>query len=278
MALHEKVTPSGITIAFEDGEPDPQTGKSRRRAYTVNGEKFVSITTALGCLDKPGLVYGAEKVTVQACIDLAQDGDLPVTVDGALSRMKARDLRFWQVWRAKADRGTVSHADFVKLVMGEEPGDLDDFPPEQRGFIRGLSTLYADEQPVVEEAEQMVASVEHGYAGRPDLFGVWPKRHPTAKCLTELKTTETLPRDKHGNVKPPYPEHLLQLGGQELARRECGYEPSDYQAVLRVDSTGATDLFTTVVDPAAFVAVLGAYRALKGVPTKPTQPPLELVA
>lgn len=269
MALHETITPSGIRITFEDGEPDSETGKSKRRCYLVNGDKLPSVTTILGCLDKPGLTYGAEKVTIAGAIALAREGELPTTVEAALSRMKSRDLRFWQVWRAKADRGTVTHDDLVRLATGQEPTALEDLRPDQRAFAQAIAGWYADERPVFDEQEVMVASAEHGFAGRHDLFGVIPRIHPTAKVLLDLKTTEKLPRDKHGNVKPPYPEHLFQLGGYELGRRECGYEPSDYQAVLRVDASGEADLFPTVVDPTAFVAVLGAYRALKGVPVKP---------
>lgn len=267
--IHEITTPSGIVITFEDGEPDPETGKSKRRTYLCDGEKFDSVTTVLGCLDKPGLKYAAEKLAVAGAIELARNGGLPQNVDGALSRMKSEGLRFWQIWGAKALRGTVSHEDLVALTMGHEIADVDTYPVDQQAFIRGVSGWVADERPEIEEAEVMVASTELRVAGRHDLFGRLPRRHSSAKFLLDLKTTESLPRDKAGNVKPPYPEHLLQLGAYERLRRDSGYEPSDYQGVLRVDASGEYDLFITVADPDAFVAVLGAYRALKGVPTKP---------
>lgn len=269
MAVHETVTPSGIQIVFEDGEPDPDTGKSKRRQYTVNGDKLPSITTVCGMLDKPGLPYAAEKLTVKACLDLARGGELPTTVDGTLSRLKARDLRFYQVWQKKAERGRVSHEDLVRLCLGQETVDVRTLPADQQEFVRALSGWFADNRPRIEEAEQMSASVVHGYSGRPDIFGVVPTVHPTLKGLIEVKTTEMLPRYKGGGVKAPYPENLFQLAGQELARRESGREPSDYQAVLRVDAWGAVDLFTTVVDPESFLALLGAYRAAKGLPSKP---------
>jgi hypothetical protein len=269
MAEHASITPSGISIVFEDGEPD-EDGRSKRRSYLVNGEKLPSVTTILGCLDKPGLKYAAEKLAVAAAIELAREGELPITVEGALSRMKARDLRFWQVWDKKADRGTLAHEDLVALATGADLPDLDGLAPEQRGFAQGVAAWYADARPVMAEQEVMVASLAHGFAGRHDLFGQILALHPTAKFLLDLKTTERLPRYKDGSVKPPYPEMLLQLAGYELARRESGYEASDYQAVLRVEATGSFDLFVTIVDPSLFVAVSHAYRALKGVPSKAT--------
>jgi hypothetical protein len=277
MAVHETITPSGFSIVFEDGEPDDK-GKSKRRSYTVNGEKLVSVTTVLGCLDKPGLKYAAEKLGVQGAIILAQDGRLPASVDGALSRMKAEDLRFWQVWDKKKDRGTLAHEDLLALATGAPLPDLDALEPEQRGFAQGVAGWFADARPVAIQQEQSVASVEHGFAGRHDLYCTIPTLHPTARFLLDLKTTAELPRDRYENVKAPYPEMLLQLGGYEVARVESGYEPSDYQAVLRVDSTGATDLFVTVVDPSLYLGVLGAYKALKGVPTSPVEIQMEAAA
>lgn len=259
---HETITPAGIAIEFEDGLPDPETGKSRRRAYTVNGEKLPSVTTVLGCLDKPGLTYAAEKLAVEAAIDLARAGELPVQVDAALSRMKARDMRFFQVWRRKADRGTLAHEDLVALASGAQPREMDTYTPEERGFIRGVSAWVADWRPEVVDQELMVASVEHGFAGRLDL------RARTHKLpglgLFDLKTTESLPRYKAGDVKPPYPEHLAQLAGYEVAARESGYGETDFQAVVRVDSTGAYDVCVSWADEGCFLAFLGAYRALKG--------------
>lgn len=275
--IHETKTPSGLTITFEDGEPD-ENGKSKRRCYLVDGEKLVSVTTVLGCLEKPGLMYASEKLAIAGAIELAAEGELPTTVDGALSRLKSRDLRFFQQWGRKATRGTVAHEDLVRLAVGEEePRDLSEFTPDQRGFIRGVSAWYADERPQIDETEVMVASPKFGFAGRHDLFGRLPQRHPTAKFLLDLKTVELLPRFKDKTVRPPYPENLLQLAGYELARRESGYEPSDFQGVLRVDSTGAYDFFCTVVEIDWFLAVLSAYRAVKGLPSKPLEQ-LELAA
>ena len=188
-------------------------------------------------------------------------------VDGALSRMKTEGLRFWQVWGSKADRGTVAHEDLVAMTTGADVLDYDAYPPDQQAFIRGVSGFVADERPEIEQAELLVASVKHGFAGRHDLFGTLA-RYGERKLLLDLKTTEKLPRFQDGRVKPPYPEMLFQLAGYQIARIESGYEPSDLQGVIRVDATGAYDLFVTVVDPELFLAVLGAYKAVRGVPTE----------
>lgn len=268
--IHETITPSGYSILFEDGAEDPETGKRKRRSYTVNGQKLASVTTVLGCLDKGGLTWAAAKVSVQGAITLARNGELPANLDGAISRLRSRGLWFQEVWNAKADRGTLAHSDLVALMTGGELRELDAMEPEERRMAQGIARWYADMRPVAIEQETMVASLEHGFAGRPDLYCTIPTLHPTARWLCDLKTTEELPRDRYENVKPPYDEMLLQLSGYEIARRESGYEPSDFQAILRVDGTGEIDFWPTVVGSELFLGVLGAWRSLKGLPSKRT--------
>lgn len=267
MAEHLTVTPSGFEIVFEDGEPDPQTGKGKRRCYLVNGDKLVSVTTVLGCLDKPGLQWAAEKLTVEGCIELARNGGLPQDPERALGRLGQMKLRFRQVWDEKAKRGTLSHEDLLAVTTGGEIRDLASYSPEEQGFIRGVSAFAADWRPEVTDQELMVASPEHGYAGRLDMRA---RTHRMPGLgLFDLKTTERLPRYKSGEVKPPYPEHLAQLAGYEIAARESGYGPSDYQAVVRVDAEGSYDVTVSWADESTFLAFLGAYRALRGLSQKP---------
>ena len=259
---------------FEDGEPDPETGKGKRRQYLVNGEKLTSVTTVLGMLDKPGLKFASEKLGVAGAIELAREGVLPLNVEGAMSAMKARGLCPWQVWGRKAERGDVTHEELVALATGGELADLDSLPEEQQGFVRGAADWYADRRPKVIQQEVMVASVKHGFAGRHDFFGEIDGM--PGRGLIDYKTTEELPRYADGTVKPPYDEHLLQLGFYEIGRVESGYEASDWQAVVRIDSTGAHDTCVSWVEPERSLAVLEAYKALKGI--KETRPPRERAA
>lgn len=270
--IHRTVTPAGISVEFEDGEKDPTTGKSKRRQYLCDGVKLPSVTSVLRCLDKPGLPYAAERLGVDGAIDLALRGELPSSTERALERLESEGMRAHQVWRAKADRGTIAHEDLVGLVTGAVTPDIDSYPADARGMIQAVSGWVADARPQISEAEVMVASLTHGFAGRHDLYGTLPACGEQ-RVLLDLKTTAELPRRKDGSVKPPYAEMLLQLAGYEIARRESGYEPSDVQGVLRVDAEGAYDLFLTVVDPRSFLAVLGAYEALRGLPKQSLEPP-----
>lgn len=276
--VHETLTPSGIAIEFEDGKPDPATGKTRRRSYLVNGERLPSVTTILSILDKPGLVWWSERLTAEGCIELARDGELPTDVEGALGGLARRQLRHFQIKDQKAERGTLSHGDLVHLAAGRALPPLDAYPEDQRGFVRGLAAFLADYRPEIERSELMVASPDHGFAGRLDLHArlgtaVQPNgmSPPGGLGQIDLKTHDRLPRtkpskaDPQGRVKTPYPEHLIQIGLYEVASRECGYAPTDWQGVVRVDAKGNYDFTVSWLEPESALAVLPAYNLLRSV-------------
>lgn len=261
MAEHETVTPSGISIRFEDGEPGPD-GKSRKRCYWVNGEQLPSVTTVIGILDKPGLIHWGEKIGVQGALALAKEGKLPTTVPAALNAMTARELRTFQTSKKAAGRGTLAHEDLLAVATGAKLIDIGSVPSDQRGFLRGVAAFVSEHRPEAIDAETMVASVEHGFSGRYDLRA--KLRGIDGVGLLDLKTTEELSRYKNGAVRPPYDENLLQIEGYDIASIESGYGESDYRAIVRVDSKGDWDLTISWAQHEDFLATLKLYRRLRG--------------
>jgi len=93
------------------------------------------------------------------------------------------------------------------------------------------------------DAEVMVGSLQHLYAGRYDMRCRWtggpmvtrtyPKRAnkveelPAGRYMLDLKTSSGV-----------YQSHALQLAAYEGASVECGYEPTDYQAVIQRHEDG----------------------------------------
>lgn len=299
MAETLTVTPTGVGILYEDGSD------GRWRSYRIaalpdrlhddedaalefvreHGEKYPSVTTILGVLDKPGLPYAAEKLTVAGCVELAQNGGLPPTAEEALSALNRNELRFRQIWDQKAERGKLSHEDLVHLAQGRSLPGLETYPEDQLAFIRGVASFLADLRPEIVESEVMVASVEYGYAGRFDMvasLGAGKFRDgtetPKGRGLIDLKTSEKLPRTKpsnrfpDGQVKTPYPENFLQLGLYEVARRECGYEGTDWQAVVRVDAKGEYDFTCSWLEPEAALDFIPAHRRFKEVASRVKRP------
>lgn len=234
--LHTTITPNGLCIAYEDGEPDDD-GKCKRRSYTVDGEKHPSVTTIGNVLAKPGLQYGAEKLTVDAMLYLAQSGlDLAtMTREDALKMAGAAQLRFRQVWDFMAELGTDLH---------EEP----------------LSTWLPDFE--VEQHEQPIASKHYGFAGRFDYFGLWEG----LTTRLDIKTVNEIPRYADGTPKAPYTENLCQLGGYEIGAAHSGYPAAAQHAILRVErGSGDWDLFispTIGEHMDLFLKALDLYRGL----------------
>lgn len=301
MAEHLTVTPNGIGILFEDGEKDPETGKGKKRCYKVaplevaraasdlaeetehwmdqvrlRGEKYPSVTTVLGMLDKPGLIWWSERLGVEGCIELARAGGLPLDPDAALGQLTRHGLRHFQVSEQKAQRGHLSHGDLVKFFRGEPLADMDRVPEDQRGFLRGMAAFLADARPKVHRSEFMVASVEHGFAGRPDSqaeFGAHTlpsgQRLPRGLGQVDVKTHDRLPRTKPskthplGQLKTPYPEHLLQVALYEVGTRECGFDATDWQGILRIDAEGNYDFTCSWLAPERALALLPAYTVFR---------------
>lgn len=274
VAEHVDVTPKGIHICFEDGLPDPDTGKGKHRTYTcgkppkVPMAKLTSVTTALGVIDKAALKYAAERQTARALVDLARTGDLPASADAALSRLSKRQMRFFQVWDAKAERGNVTHDAIVKLMAGAPiPADRD-FPLDQRDFVRGAAAFVADVRPKAIDTEKMVASLDYGFAGRFDFYGHLTNAQawgilPSDTCRVDFKTLEAFDYYKDGTRKAPYDENLAQLPAYELAAVESGYPAADHLVVVRIDGTGAYDLCPTWIGPDVFLKALALYRERK---------------
>jgi hypothetical protein len=279
MAEHTTVTPSGFKIVFEDGEPDPVTQKSKRRSYLIDGQKLPSVTTVLGMLDKPGLMWWSERLAVEGCIELARRGGLPLNPDAALGQLTRNGLRHFQVSEQKADRGHLSHDDLVQFAAGRKLPDLDTYAADQRGFIQGVAGFLADYRPRIVESELMVASVKHGFAGRLDSLGelgikTQPNGLPAPKGLgqIDLKSHDKLPRTKAGTLKTPYPEHLLQVGLYDVGARESGYPQAQWRAILRVDQEGNYDFTVSWIEPDRCLALLPAYSLFKDAASRVKQP------
>jgi hypothetical protein len=146
----------------------------------------------------------------------------------------------------------------------------DDYPDTERGYVQGLNNFLALVTKAEDvQAEVMVGSLEHLYAGRYDLrltltepvelvTKTYPKRNdkveviPAGKYLCDLKTSKGIQVG-----------HRLQLEAYEKASIECGYEPTDYRAVIHVTADGRYEF--SVNDEWSFedfAAVRGVYAVL----------------
>lgn len=225
-----ETTPSGLEIMFWDSE-NVETGQPQQRRYLVNGERLPSVTTILGILDK-------------------SDALIPWALRQADEGLDWREVR-----DEAGERGRQTHTLALDVLLGRQRR-LSSLAEEYRPFGQASMKWLSRRRPEVIEAERMVASVEHGYSGRFDLYARLGSACPLVdfKSITEWKF-------RNGKLLPPYPENALQLDLYAGAMVESGYPNPDYGLVVRLGPDGNFYETELELDPQRGLAILGAYRS-----------------
>lgn len=256
------VTPSKMEIFYC---PEP-------RHYKVNGVEVPSVTEVLGVLHKPALVFWGMKVGVEGLVKLASDGHLvspmgPWYQEGsewAVELLKEHKLTVNHQRDKAGTRGTSVHNAFERYCVTDKFPEPDEFPEEERGFVKGLVAFLkaVDPQPI--QTELMVGSAEKGFAGRFDLLASTFKKtvKPTSRKTREIPSGKGIWDLKTG--KGIYPDsHYLQLSAYRFAAEESGYGRTDYEGIVNVREDGTWDVGINTKKPHHFLAVKSAWEALR---------------
>lgn len=192
---------------------------------TEEGKRpLVSVSSVLGVLDKPALIHWAW--------NLGREG---------------RDFRDE---RNKAStRGTSVHDAAELLATTGKPPKLADFPEDDRGYVQALASWWLTVRPTVIATEVIVASLEHGYAGRFDLLCEIDGK----RCLRDYKTSRSI----HAV------EMFAQLEAYELAATESGHPPTDSRGIVRLGEDGTFEEAESCASAADFLGVKAAFDARK---------------
>lgn len=178
-------------------------------------QRLWSVTTIIGVLDKPALVYWAANETAAAAVD---DHEIWIPMARSRGRDEAKKWLSGARFRppagqtlSSADLGTEAHRCLEQAVItGAWP---DDIHPEAQPFCEQLDRWLNRFQPEWSASELTVFSPTYGYAGTCDgmltIDGV--------RCIVDLKTSRKA-RDTRGNPTTPYPEQVaLQLAAYRHA-------------------------------------------------------------
>jgi len=168
-----------------------------------------SVTTLIGALDKPALVYWSASETAKAAVDrmavwtsiLENDGR-----DEAIRYLTGARFRRGRGERSATELGTAVHAACeYKVIHGVwRQEDLGDF--ELRPFLTQFGAFLHDFDPQYGAAEVTVFNPTYGYAGTADAF----IRIGAQSFILDIKTSRE-GVDGQGKPKTPYPEAALQL-------------------------------------------------------------------
>lgn len=190
---------------------------------------FWSVTTIIGALDKPALLYWSAAMAAEAAIDSESLWKAMLSDRGRDETIKwLRDARFRRPKEvlSAADLGTAVHSACEQYALtGTRPGKADlvalcakaGVGAHDEAAVVDVMLDRFDEwlqrfQPAYEATEVVVYDPVYGYAGTADAF----LRIGDTRLIVDYKTTRE-PYDSRGNPKTPYPEVALQLA----AYRHC---------------------------------------------------------
>lgn len=305
------LTPSGLEVYFQAGpkriyrvrhvqqpESDGATG------FQTEWVDVPSVTTVLGVLDKPALVWWGQRIGVEGVMELIatnavwqindiesyletgpsaslSEGRHPATAEEIVDLLTKHKLTVNHQRDKAATRGINVHAAFEQWAEDQRITPQPTvFPEHEQGYVQGLASFLqavTAGEPIDIQAEIMVGSLKRRFAGRYDVrltlqkpcevvTKIYPKKPPVV---------ETIPAGRHmWDVKTSsgiYPTHFLQLEGYEGASVEDGYEPTDYRGVIHVTADGRYELQlnqTKHEQPWTyddFLAVRDLYRVMKEV-------------
>lgn len=208
-----------------------------------------SVTTVIGALDKPALLYWAAEQTANAAIDNVATWQAMLEDRGRDETVKwLRDARFRmpKTKLASTALGTVTHKVCESYALtGQKPGR--DFVAELVQGAGGAQTDVDGEidvvgrmlnqfdgwlqrfTPTFQATEVCVYSPTYGYAGQADTF----LTIDGTRFLGDYKTTRE-PFDGQGRPKTPYPEQVgLQLAAYRNAEFAAVWRPRRFEKFKR---------------------------------------------
>lgn len=182
-----------------------------KHKYRVeSGGDFVpGVTTAIGIIDKPALVWSAAEIAARCATEnsrrkksivkkhrewLASSRGKSATTKRKheLAQFGSDDDVFvhWargehdRVWRAKAERGTRVHDVAERWARGEEVDVLD----EDNGFVDALESFHFQYRPRFIMAERIVLNRQLGYGGRFDAIAELSGNGIEGRFMLDWKT------------------------------------------------------------------------------------------
>jgi len=152
-------------------EPKGRTSRGYGKVYTHNGVEYVSVTTAIGALNKPALPAWAAGMVAMLAVDQITEL-LRITEhegrEAAIAWLKAEPNRTKE---KAAAIGKTIHAAIEAHTLGAPEGQ---WPLDYRGHQEQWKRFLDERQPVFKAAEFTVYDRMFGYAGTGDWLAFLP--------------------------------------------------------------------------------------------------------
>lgn len=222
---------------------DKRTGQLGQRAIEGapiedGDQQFWSVTTIIGALDRPALMYWAAEQTALAAVHSSStwrgmladcDPDCAhADADSCPAVKWLRDARFRKPKgvRSATELGTLVHAACEEYALTGTRPKVD---PEVVPFLDQFDRWLQKFAPAYQATEVAVYHPELGYAGTADAFlsidGV--------RYIADYKSTRKV-LDSRGNPTSPYPEDVaLQLAAYRWAKHAAIWRPRRAEKMRR---------------------------------------------
>lgn len=187
-----------------------------------------SVTTILGCIDKPALIYWSAEETAKAAVANANAWQAIARDSGpeeAVKWLTAARFRSPKGQRTAAALGTAVHSACEEYALTGLRPEVDD---EVRPFLDQFDKWLDRFQPEYVATEVTVYSPTYGYAGTCDGF----LNIDGHRLIIDYKTSRKS-FDKQGNPTAPYPESCLQLAAYRYAELAAVWAPRKFESFRR---------------------------------------------
>jgi hypothetical protein len=253
--------PNGQAIFYRDRDHSYWKELVEKANGELSGKGRLSgVSTVVGPLDwhADNLMNWAARLEREGVATLAAES-MQRSPDLALSELwwlaSGRSIRealdhaelSWQNTRDNAGtRGTAVHRHALgALAGGAAVPAFDQMTQEERGYAEGITAFWLDHQPKVLAAEDVVADVELGVAGRFDLLAEIDGK----LVVLDAKTSKYLS-----------PKFVAQIAGYAVLLERSGFPKPDVGAVLQVRENGSYALVEIEIVEDDFLAALNVYR------------------
>lgn len=197
----------------------------------ADDERFWSVTTINGVLDKPGIPFWKAKEAAKAAVRIA--GTLPERIkedgeDAVIKWLRDASDRSTPGNMTASDLGTAVHAACEAYALtGIRPTNVD---PEVLPFLDQFDKWAQVWQPAYQAAELTVYSRQYGYAGTCDGFLTIDGQ----RLIIDYKTTRNAWTD-HRPPRPtvPYPEVGTQLAAYRYAEMAATWRARRFEKQRR---------------------------------------------
>lgn len=218
------------------------------------GKRLTGVSTVCAPYDfRPdALLRWVERLTLEG-VSLGFHGEtVPDDPHLLRQRLDQEGLRWEQLRDDAAERGTNVHEQTLHaLAAGDDIPNLDELPPEHRGYGQAVLKWWMDRDPDPTHSEQVVLHDEHGFAGRLDLRARIRKGpYKGAIALPDLKTSGFIATKAHA-----------QVAGYDLgAVTSLDVEPADVLLVIQVGPDGTYTEVPVQATHEDFLVALDLYR------------------